>query len=176
MTEMRSITFDNGIKRIAIRNQYDEVVGELRINVADNTLSERFANIIQNLEAISEEHITKRRELKEKYPDGFKDGDSINTDAVIELCREDTGYIERYIGEIESVFGTGAVRAAFSDAYAMNPDFVPDGVGLLDFIDSVIPVMSDLLGERFERYRKKYSVKRNGKQRTKQELIDAYRK
>ena len=50
---MEEIRLDSGVKKIAIKDEDDEVIAVLRINVADAEVIEKFAKVIDDLNNIS---------------------------------------------------------------------------------------------------------------------------
>lgn len=169
---MEELVLDNGLKKIAIKNQEGELVTVLQINIADAQTAERFANLIQNLNKISDEC---EKEAK-KIDIEFGTDEEIDVEKVIVVSKLKTDYLNRIISEIDSVFGENTIRNIYSESYDNNPDFVPDEVALVEFIDKVIPVMNGLFGKRFETYKKKYNPGKKGKHtKSKKELIEEYR-
>lgn len=176
---MEELILDSGIKKIAIKDADGEIVTVLRINVADARTAERFARLIDNLNNLSDETVQKRKEMDTRYADRpiiSEDSDNVDIEQVIERSRADIDYLERCIAELESVFGAGVVREVYRDAYAMNPDFIPDEAALVELVDKLVPVMSGLFNQRFESVKAKYNPGRRGKHtRTKDELLREYK-
>ena len=50
---MEEIRLDSGVKKIAIKDEDDEVIAVLRINVADAEVIEKFAKVIDDLNNFS---------------------------------------------------------------------------------------------------------------------------
>ena len=76
------------------------------------------------------------------------------------------------IEEIDSLFGKDTIRNVFRECYELDEDFVPDEDALIDFVNTVMPVMNDLFDMRTKEIRKKYSPNRKRHNKTKDELIE----
>lgn len=172
---MEKLVLDNGIKTIAIENQDGELVTVLKINIMKASTAERFAELIQRLNNISEECEREAKKFNKELIG--KQSDDIDMEQVIAASRIKVSYLERIINEIDGVFGENTIHNVYSDAYELDPDFVPDEIALVEFVDKVIPVMNSLFGKRFDAYNKKYNANRKGSHtKTKKELIEEYRK
>lgn len=176
---MEELILDSGIKKIAIKDADGEMLTVLRINVTDARTAERFAGLIDKLNGLSDDAMKKRAEMDSRYagrPMISEDSDEVDIEQVLERSRVDIDYLQQCIVELEAVFGAGMVREVYRDAYAMDPDFVPDEAALVELVDKLVPVMSNLFEQRFNTVKAKYNAGRRGKHtKSKDELIREYR-
>ena len=176
---MEELILDSGIKKIAIKNPEGELLTTLRINVADARTAERFASVIDRLNELVNEHERQVKELDGKYNGrviASEDTDDVDTEQVIERCRAHINYIEECIAELESLFGSGVIREIYAESYEIEPDFVPDESALVDLVDKLVPVMSNLFECRFKSLKSKYNARKRGKHtKSKADLIREYR-
>lgn len=173
---MENFVFDNGIKRIAVNDPDGNLITELKINVADARTSEKFANLIDNLNNIASECTKEAQELSKKYEGRPIMADSVDTEQIIDVSTVKIKYLMRMADGIDDLFGKNTVRNVFKDAYELDPDFVPDEDALVDFVSKMIPIMNSLFGKRFDKLREKYSSRRRGKHnKNKKELIQGYK-
>ena len=169
---MESINLKSSNKQIAINNEDGELVTVLKIDVEDSKTVERFSNLISNLYHVSNEFEKEVEELNEKYKDSKLSEDNIDTEQVIDRSKLNIKVLERYIQEIDIVFGDCTIRNVFAANYQLHEDFIPSEYLLVEFIDSVTPVMESLFQTRFEEKKKKYSVAKRGKHNlSKEDLI-----
>ena len=103
-------------------------------------------------------------------------------DIIVDASKMRIGIIEGMIREIDTLFGKDTIRNVFRQSYEMHEDFVPDEDALIDFVNAVMPVMSDLFQTRNEAIRKKYSPNRaarrhnrNKHNKNKNQLIQEYK-
>ena len=165
---MREIKLESGIEKIAVKNENDEIVCVLKINTADSQITSRFANLLDNVDALANEISKESARLKEKY----NDVDGSNTEYIIEISKFRVGYISKLIEEIDAIFGEDTIKNAYHECYEINEDFMPDEDMLIEFIDSVMPIMGELFEMRFKRNTTKYNATKRGKHtKTKDELI-----
>lgn len=170
---MERMILESSIKQIAIENENGEVLTVLGINVDDSNTVTRFANLINNLEKISESVTDDAKALQEKYGDQkLIEEDTINLDMAVDVVGFKIKCLNKCIAEINAVFGADTIRNVFKEAYELNEDFVPDESALLRFVDNIIPVMNKLFDEKFERNKNRYSAGKKGKHtKSKAELI-----
>lgn len=178
--EIRSITFDTGVKKIAVNDQDGELITVLKINTADAATAKRFVELASNLEEIANSGEKKADDCKEKYKkfeqQKFEDiPDEVKTGIIMDSSKIHIEILERMINEIDTLFGKGTIRNVFSENYELHEDFVPDEDALIDFVNSVMPVMNDLFEIRTKAIRKKYSPNRKKHNKTKDELIQEYK-
>lgn len=170
--ENLEIKVNSGLKKIKVNEYGDTII----LNLEDSSISGRYAKLIENLERIAEEAECEGNELEKKYKDRpvMKDED-IDTEQVIEKTDFRIRYIEQMIEEIENVLGKDAIRKVYRECYEADEQFIPTEAAIIEFIDQMNPVMTQLYKERFEFNKKKYSRKRVGKNRvSKKELIQGY--
>lgn len=165
MADIRTITFDDGIKTIEVNNLEGELITVLRINTADAATATRFVELVHNLEEVvnlGEDDVNSYREKYKEYEGEEFDKlpDEVRMDIIVDASKMRIGIIEGMIREIDTLFGKDTIRNVFRQSYEMHEDFVPDEDALIDFVNAVIPVMSDLFQTRNEAIRKKYSPNR----------------
>ena len=165
MADIRKITFDDGIKTIEVNNLEGELITVLRINTADAATATRFVELVHNLEEVvnlGEDDVNSYREKYKEYEGEEFDNlpDEVRMDIIVDASKMRIGIIEGMIREIDTLFGKDTIRNVFRQSYEMHEDFVPDEDALIDFVNAVIPVMSDLFQTRNEAIRKKYSPNR----------------
>ena len=165
MADIRTITFDDGIKTIEVNNLEGELITVLRINTADAATATRFVELVHNLEEVvnlGEDDVNSYREKYKEYEGEEFDKlpDEVRMDIIVDASKMRIGIIEGMIREIDTLFGKDTIRNVFRQSYEMHEDFVPDEDALIDFVNAVMPVMSDLFQTRNEAIRKKYSPNR----------------
>lgn len=187
MADIRTITFDDGIKTIEVNNHEGELITVLRINTADAATATRFVELVHNLEEVvnlGEDDVNSYREKYKEYEGEEFDKlpDNVRMDIIVDASKMRIGIIEGMIREIDTLFGKDTIRNVFRQSYEMHEDFVPDEDALIDFVNAVMPVMSDLFQTRNEAIRKKYSPNRaarrhnrNKHNKNKNQLIQEYK-
>ena len=187
MADIRTITFDDGIKTIEVNNFEGELITVLRINTADAATATRFVELVHNLEEVvnlGEDDVNSYREKYKEYEGEEFDKlpDNVRMDIIVDASKMRIGIIEGMIREIDTLFGKDTIRNVFRQSYEMHEDFVPDEDALIDFVNAVMPVMSDLFQTRNEAIRKKYSPNRaasmhnrNKHNKNKNQLIHEYK-
>ena len=187
MADIRTITFDDGIKTIEVNNLEGELITVLRINTADAATATRFVELVHNLEEVvnlGEDDVNSYREKYKEYEGEEFDKlpDNVRMDIIVDASKMRIGIIEGMIREIDTLFGKDTIRNVFCQSYEMHEDFVPDEDALIDFVNAVMPVMSDLFQTRNEAIRKKYSPNRaarrhnrNKHNKNKNQLIQEYK-
>lgn len=170
---MEVIRIESNIKEIAVKNEKDEVITVLRINMIDSNTATRFAKLIQNLDRVSENYSKEAKMLSDKYDGRPINKDNFDVNQVIDYSSAYVSYITKCIEEINAVFGDNTVQNVYKECYEINPDFVPDEYALMQFVDGVIPVMNGLFNKKFEENKKRYNVSKRGKHtKTKDELLE----
>lgn len=152
--EKLNISINTGIKLIDVTNERGEVTCTLKINTGDSKTVERFANVIDNLNKISDELSEEAKKINEIEDEREKNIQSINAHV---------SAIQKTVDEIDYIFGAGCIRNIYHECYELNESFLPDETMLMDFLESVMPIMNELFNERFEAKRQKYNVNRKGK-------------
>lgn len=187
MADIRTITFNDGIKTIEVNNLEGELITVLRINTADAATATRFVELVHNLEEVvnlGEDDVNSYREKYKEYEGEEFDKlpDNVRMDIIVDASKMRIGIIEGMIREIDTLFGKDTIRNVFRQSYEMHEDFVPDEDALIDFVNAVMPVMSDLFQTRNEAIRKKYSPNRaarrhnrNKHNKNKNQLIQEYK-
>lgn len=186
MSEMKSITFSRGVKKIAVRDEDNKVITVLHIDTADTATATRFVELTNNLEAVvnlGEEDVAAYREKYKEYEgeEFEKLPEDVRTNIIVDASKMRIGILEGMIREIDALFGKDTIHNVFSDCYERHEDFVPDEDALVDFFNAVMPVMNDLFQTRTEEIHKKYSANRASRRRNKKhnksknQLIQEYK-
>lgn len=165
MADIRKITFDDGIKTIEVNNLEGEVITVLRINTADAATATRYAELVHNLQEIVNLGNNDVKAYEEKYKkyegDEFdKIPNDVKMGIIVDASKMRVGILEGMIREIDALFGKDTIRNVFRKNYELHEDFVPDEDALVDFLNAVMPVMSELFQTRTEEIHKKYSPNR----------------
>ena len=165
MADIRKITFDDGIKTIEVNNLEGELITVLRINTADAATATRFVELVHNLEEVvnlGEDDVNSYREKYKEYEGEEFDKlpDEVRMDIIVDASKMRIGIIEGMIREIDALFGKDTIHNVFRQNYELHEDFVPDEDAIIDFVNAVMPVMSELFQTRNEAIRKKYSPNR----------------
>ena len=86
-------------------------------------------------------------------------------------------YLEKCIEELDLVFGQGTVRNVYRENYEMDEYFVPDEAALVELVDKLIPVMTELFGQRFQSVKSRYNARNRGKnsKHNKRTMIQGYK-
>ena len=181
------LSFDDGVRKISIYNEEEELLTVLRINVADADTARRFVELIQNLEQIADSGSGMADVFKEKYKEyesqSFDDlPDDVKMDIIVDASKVRIDVLNRMIAEIDALFGKDTIRNIFKACYERHEDFTPDEDALIDFVNKVMPVMNELFSMRNEKIRKKYSPNRaarrhnrNKHNKNKNQLIQEYK-
>lgn len=181
------LSFDDGVRKISIYNEEEELLTVLRINVADADTARRFVELIQNLEQIADSGSGMADVFKEKYKEyesqSFDDlPDDVKMDIIVDASKVRIDVLNRMIAEIDALFGKDTIHNIFKECYERHEDFTPDEDALIDFVNKVIPVMNELFSMRNEKIRKKYSPNRaarrhnrNKHNKNKNQLIQEYK-
>lgn len=167
---MRELIAESNIEEVAIKNEKGEILHILRIDKGDTDTPIRFGALIDNLENIAKEVEGETKKLEEKYSNSSDEFNRVIEEAIIHVK-----YLKIIISEIDALFGADTIRNIFAESYELNEDFVPDEYCLMDFIEKIMPIMSELFGERYKIKNKKYNVSRKGKHNmSKEDLIKSY--
>ena len=181
------LSFDDGVRKISIYNEEEELLTVLRINVADADTARRFVELIQNLEQIADSGSGMADVFKEKYKEyesqSFDDlPDDVKMDIIVDASKVRIDVLNRMIAEIDALFGKDTIHNIFKECYERHEDFTPDEDALIDFVNKVMPVMNELFSMRNEEIRKKYSPNRaarrhnrNKHNKNKNQLIQEYK-
>nr|DAN85433.1 MAG TPA: hypothetical protein [Caudoviricetes sp.] len=185
MADIKNISFDNGIKKIEVNDMDGNHITTLLINTADAATAKRFVELASNLEDIVNSGEDKIAIYKEKYKEyenkEFKDlPDEVKTDIIVDASEMHIGILEGMIREIDALFGKDTIRNVFHECYELHENFVPDEDALVDFVNTVMPVMNELFQTRTEAIHKKYSPnraarRRNRHNKTKEQLIQEHK-
>ena len=181
------LSFDDGVRKISIYNEEEELLTVLRINVADADTARRFVELIQNLEQIADSGSGMADVFKEKYKEyesqSFDDlPDDVKMDIIVDASKVRIDVLNRMIAEIDALFGKDTIHNIFKECYERHEDFTPDEDALIDFVNKGMPVMNELFSMRNEKIRKKYSPNRaarrhnrNKHNKNKNQLIQEYK-
>lgn len=129
------------------------------INANDAGIFDRFAEMLAWLDKTSDELDAKERELGEKYRDA---GEERQLDAFLEVTAFKKEIFRVTVEKIDNIFGQSIVRKYFRVMYEAYEGFVPDEECILDFIDTMTPVLNVIFEDRRKRIEKKYSTNRKG--------------
>lgn len=163
-----NISVSNVIKIKA--NDYGDVIA---IDMSDSNMVGKFSKLVQNMDIIYDRYAELEKQINEKYKNRtLTNEDDVDIEQIIERADFRIKVINDVIDEINNVFGKDTLRKVFRDSYELNEDFIPDEDAINDFLDQMIPIMTKLFNERFDRNKKKYNPNRRGKHnRTKEELL-----
>ena len=180
MVDNKSISFDTGVKKIEVNNMDGELITVLRIKTSDANVAKKFVEIAGNLDEIANSGDEKAKVFSEKYKEYEKQKledspDDVKTEIIVDASNFRMEVLEKMIEEIDSLFGKGTIRNVFRECYELDEDFVPDEDALVDFVNTVMPVMNELFDMRTQAIRKKYSPNRKKHNKTKNELIQEYK-
>jgi len=153
---MEELRFDNGIKRIAIKDEDDEVIAVLRINVADAEVIEKFAKVIDSLNNISDRCDAEAKKRQAEVEEVEETDDVMaQIPKAVEINQIRVKYIKEIMDTLDSLFGKETMHSIYGDT-------VPDELALVDFVEGIVPIMNKLFGKRLEISRKRYNTKRKG--------------
>ena len=153
---MEELRFDNGIKRIAIKDEDDEVIAVLRINVADAEVIEKFAKVIDSLNNISDRCDAEAKKRQAEVEEVEETDDVMaQIPKAVEINQIRVKYIKEIMDTLDSLFGKETMHSIYGDT-------VPDELALVDFVKGIVPIMNKLFGKRSEISRKRYNTKRKG--------------
>ena len=153
---MEELRFDNGIKRIAIKDEDDEVIVVLRINVADAEVIEKFAKVIDSLNNISDRCDAEAKKRQAEVEEVEETDDVMaQIPKAVEINQIRVKYIKEIMDTLDSLFGKETMHSIYGDT-------VPDELALVDFVEGIVPIMNKLFGKRLEISRKRYNTKRKG--------------
>ena len=153
---MEELRFDNGIKRIAIKDEDDEVIAVLRINVADAEVIEKFAKVIDSLNNISDRCDAEAKKRQAEVEEVEETDDVMaQIPKAVEINQIRVKYIKEIMDTLDSLFGKETMHSIYGDT-------VPDELALVDFVEGIVPIMNKLFGKRSEISRKRYNTKRKG--------------
>nr|DAY81018.1 MAG TPA: tail assembly chaperone protein [Caudoviricetes sp.] len=156
MVIMEELRFDNGIKRIAIKDEDDEVIAVLRINVADAEVIEKFAKVIDSLNNISDRCDAEAKKRQAEVEEVEETDDVMaQIPKAVEINQIRVKYIKEIMDTLDSLFGKETMHSIYGDT-------VPDELALVDFVEGIVPIMNKLFGKRLEISRKRYNTKRKG--------------
>lgn len=177
---MQELILDNGIKEIAVKKENGDLITVLKINVADGRTAEKFAQLIDRLNKITDEQNEQKKAMDAKYTGRkivYNGGESVDTEQVIDRSRMNVSYLEKCIEELDLVFGQGTVRNVYRENYEMDEYFIPDEAALVEFVDKLIPVMTELFGQRFQSVKSRYNARNRGKNSkyNKRTMIQGYK-
>ena len=156
---MEELKIDSGIKKIAIKNEDDELVCELKINVAYAETIDKFAKVINDLNNISARIDADVEEIQSTVKDiNPSEEDEISEEDIakaVDVNKIRVKYIKEIADKLDEIFGEGTIKAVYGDT-------IPDELALVGFVENIMPVMKKLFGKRLELSRKKYNSKRRG--------------
>ena len=125
---MEELRFDNGIKRIAIKDEDDEVIAVLRINVADAEVIEKFAKVIDSLNNISDRCDAEAKKRQAEVEEVEETDDVMaQIPKAVEINQIRVKYIKEIMDTLDSLFGKETMHSIYGDT-------VPDELALVDFV------------------------------------------
>ena len=86
--------------------------------------------------------------------------EDVRENVIVDTAEIHIEVLNGIIAEIDALIGDGTVRNVFHECYEIHEDFVPDENVLIDFVNTVVPVMNELFATRTEAIHKKYSPNR----------------
>lgn len=150
------LKIDDGVEKIAIYNQEDELLTVLKVNTSDADTAERFGKIIDNLQEIAGNCEKEAEAWREEHAqDEGQENSGVDVEHVLQINRIRVKYLKQIADEIDRLFGAGTVQSIYGD-------IVPDEAALVKLIEDIIPVMNNLFGRRYEMTHKRYSSGRKG--------------
>ena len=152
---MEELVLDSGVRKIAIKNEDGDVITVLSINVADADTAERFGQVINKLERISDNCEKEAAAWKKENPQEKTESGEVDVETVLQANRIRVKYLKQIAEEIDGLFGEDTVKNVYGD-------FTPDETALVEFVEKIIPVMNKLFGKRYEMTRKRYNSGRKG--------------
>ena len=102
----------------------------------------------------------------------------MKTNIIVDASDMHIGILEGMIREIDALFGKDTIKNVFHECYELNENFVPDEDALVDFVNTVMPVMNELFKTRTEAIHRKYSPNRKARRRhnkSKNQLIQEHK-
>lgn len=166
-----NIKIDNGIRRIGVNDAGEYI--ELSVN--DNTLIERFADLLTWIDEEEKNMERIGKELVKKYGNGpiikrNENHTTINTPALSDMVKAEADLYRRCCEKIDYVFGKDTCKKVFGN-------IVPNDVLIWKFFEQITPIMEKMAAERGEKIHLRYNRnKKKNKQRSKEQLINDYKK
>lgn len=145
---MDEIRIDSRKKRIAIRDEDDQVIGEITFNPNDVAFAERFYEIYRDFDAKQKEYEVRAEQLDAANDEVDQNGIPKQFDQGIAFMREVCGYVYE---KIDHLFGEGTSKIVFRDS--MNFEMIGQ------FFDGITPFIQQARSEKIG----KYSNKKTGK-------------
>lgn len=149
----RSFTLNNEIEEIEINNPKGELITVLKINKADPNTPKRFKELAEKIKTKGNAYSRQSNALIERA------GENPTLDDLMPAFENRVKFCEGLGKDIDEIFGEGTVYALTTENRAINPDFIPDEIWYTNFIQMIMPVMSDLFADHFKQAKKKYGVK-----------------
>ena len=147
-----AIRINTGIKKYEILNENDETVAELVIDTNDTHLLNKFIELYDNAQKISEECRRRHESL------GLDEKDGITTEDAKSILEINETAVNEMIEEIEKMFGKGLILDVFAEHHKLNSNFVPDISLIQGFFEQIMPIVHGI----FEK-KSKYSPNKTGK-------------
>lgn len=145
---MDEIRIDSRKKRIAIRDEDDQIVGEIAFNPYDVTFAERFYEIFQEFSAKQKEYEARAEQLDAANAEVDQNGLPWKFDQGIAFLRE---VCEFMYEKIDRLFGEGTSTVVFRGS--LNIDMIGQ------FFEGITPFIEQARSEKID----KYSNKQTGK-------------
>ncbi len=172
MQSIGKLNFDDGIRTIEVNDKGEYI----SLSINDNTLVERFAELLHWFEESQARVHTYAEKFEKKYGYVTREDDNgdteVNTEAVLELCSFQSEISRQACEKIDNIFGPESCKKVFGD-------IVPNMRAIGEFLEQLAPFLEKIGQERMNRYERRYNANRkgsrNGKhQRNKKELIKDY--
>ena len=135
-------------KRIAIRDEDDQVIGEISFNPHDVAFAERFHEIYQEFASKQKEYEAKAKELDAANADVDQNGIPRQFDQGIAFIRE---VCEFMYEKIDQLFGEGTSKIVFRDSLDV------DMIG--QFFEGITPFIEQARAEKIKGYFNKQTGK-----------------
>ncbi len=151
---MEEIKLSTGLKKIAIKDEDGELITVLTIDTANADTAEKFADVIKELNNISENCEREAAEWREKHKEDPASED-VDVESALENNRIRVKYLKQIGESIDRLFGENTMKNIYGD-------IVPDELAVVEFVEQIVPVMNQLFQKRFEVTRQKYNSGRRG--------------
>lgn len=148
---MEEIKISTGIKKIAIKDEEDNLITVLSVDTADAEVAEKFNDIINALNNISTTCTEEFAEWKSQN----KEAADNDIETVLAANRIRVKALTGIMDEIDSLFGEGSIKNVYGDT-------IPDELAIVEFVEKIVPVMNELFERRYKLVRQKYNVKKRG--------------
>lgn len=157
---MQNIKINSGIKKIGIENEDGEVVAVLKIDISNNNIINKFANMVNRANEI-QENFNSKIEEKERLLGNIT---SENVSEIMDIYKKSA---KELVDETTILFGTEIFKDIFADNYEIDPDFIPDVSVITDVFAQLMPILKELFANQKS---DRYSPAKKGKKTRTQEI------